>query len=79
MGVIVFEGDKPFDLTLQKLPITSSQGGNVLVILPVSDGGSPSRATEIRMILTIEQASEIAGQLPSALRMARVNQNMGYA
>jgi hypothetical protein len=71
MGTIEFKGEPPFDLTLQQRAIASFSGGSVMLTLPVHGGGSPPKAVEIQVTMSIESALHLHDQLPSAVEKAR--------
>jgi len=71
MGTIVFQGQEPFELVLQKAPTATSDGESVAVTVPVFAAGSPVNFFNVRMPLSIQHAEQLAAQLQSALTAAR--------
>ncbi len=70
---INFEGRGPFEVVLQKPPTARVEGADVSVVLPVPLLGALDNKVDVRVILRKEHAEELAAQLTSALKMARVN------
>jgi len=77
MGTIVFQGQEPFELVLQKAPTASSEGECVVVNVPVFAAGSPLNFFDVRMPLSIQHAEQLAAQLASALTTARAKARKG--
>jgi hypothetical protein len=67
----MFEGQQPFELTLQQPPTAGTEGGTVLVTLPVLRAGFPASIAEIRVPMSIDQAEKLAARLQPALMLAR--------
>ena len=77
MGSIQFIGDMPFELVPQREPNTTSEGENVVVTLPVFVPDFPAQTAEIRVILSLQQAKHLFGQIQSAIVTAQVNERLG--
>ena len=77
MGIIMFEGQPPFQLALQQPPTACAEGGTVLVILPVLRASTPTSIAEIRVPMSLEDAEKLATRLQPALMLARVNSRKG--
>jgi hypothetical protein len=73
MGAIEFKGESPFQITLQGDATVIASGGNVVVTLPVSSGGSHPQAVEIQVMMTIAQAEQLHHQIPAPVTVARRN------
>ena len=77
MGIIMFEGQQPFELALQQPPTASTEGGTILVTLPVLRAGHPATIAEIRVPMSVDQAEKLAARLQPALMLARAGSRKG--
>ncbi len=77
MGVIILEGERPFELVTQKLPTTTAERQTVVMILPVFAAGFPQATADIQVKMTIEHAEQVAAQIQAALVTAKVNRKAG--
>jgi hypothetical protein len=77
MGIIMFEGQQPFELALQQPPTASTEGGSVLMMLPVLRAGHPASIADVRVLMSIEQAEKLAARLQPALMLARAGSRKG--
>jgi hypothetical protein len=73
MGTVEFKGESPLQTTLEGDATVIASGGNVVVTLPVSSGGSPPKGAEIQVTMTIEQAEKLYHQIPTPVDVARRN------
>jgi hypothetical protein len=74
MPTISFEGNKPVDLSCLQEPTTTAEHGNVTTTLRVSDPRTSGSTYQIRLLLTIEQAEYLAGQIRPAITIAKTQQ-----
>jgi len=79
MGIIIFEGPKPFALRLRKPPTALAEGESVVATLPISSPDTDSEEIEIRLHLTIHQAEHLEAVVHAALVSARQNLRHGRA
>ena len=73
MGTLEFKGESPFPIALEGDATAGVSGGNVMVTLPVSSGGSHPQAVEIQVKMTIAQAERLYHQLPALIDAATKN------
>ena len=73
MGTITFQGRSPFELEIQNMPTASAQDENVVLTLPVFAADPHRQAAEIRVILSLSQAQQIAAQLDPAMRLVQAH------
>jgi hypothetical protein len=71
MGSIIFEGEKPFDLVIQRLPTAVAQDGIVMLTLPVFLATAPQQTVEIQVALQLEHAEQLWAQLDPAIRLVK--------
>jgi hypothetical protein len=70
MGRIIFEGEAPFELTVQTHPTAHAEAGEVVLTIFVFAADFPSSTAELRVKLETEQAAKLAGYLGPAMRNA---------
>lgn len=77
MGKLIFEGPKPYEITLRKEPTSDVEGEIVVSILPISLPDTPIYEPEIRLRMTIHEASHLEATIHAAIVRARVNLRLG--
>jgi hypothetical protein len=75
MGTITFEGDGPFELVTQRLPMARSEGETVVLTLPVFVGDFPQQVADIQVRLMVEHAEQLVAQIQPALQQAQAQKS----
>lgn len=77
MDKVILPATEPIELEVPSFSITRGSGGNVEMTVPVSVPGPIRREQSIVLVVSLEHAQHIAGQLQAAIVTAKV-QRKGY-
>ena len=71
MGYVVLHGREPFDLVAQRLPSALAINGLVAATVPIHAPRFPGYTADVRILLSPEQAEDLARQLLLEAKNAR--------
>ena len=72
MGTIIFDGEPPYELVVQRLPGANVDGEAVILTFPIVLPGFPAQVTDIRVRLMVEHAEQLLAQLQKIVQEAQV-------
>ncbi len=72
MGTIIFDGEPPYELVVQRLPGANVDGEAVILTFPIALPGFPAQVADIRMRLMVEHAEQLLAQLQNIVQEAQV-------
>jgi hypothetical protein len=72
MGTVIFDGEPPFELVIQRLPVANVDGEAVILTFPIVLPGFPAQTADIRVRLMVEHAEQLLAQLQNIVQEAQV-------
>jgi hypothetical protein len=73
MDKIILPANEPIELEIPKFSTTIGSGENVQMTVPVLVPETPPRERQIVLVISLEHAQHIAGQLQASIVTAKAN------